>query len=128
VRRSSPERLKAWSCGSPPTALVDLDARTLDVLLRADEVAGQAQAEVLDLADRRLLREGVHGVLLRVGRQHPGVVAGQVRRGQLTAQGRRHREVLQVVHRAVAADRHQADLRLAVLVGAQGDGHGQLPR
>ena len=62
---------------------------------------------------------GERGVLLGVGRQHRGLVAGDVRVGELAAQRRRHVEVADLVARRVPDDPDDAVLRLAVLVGSQ---------
>ena len=71
-----------------------------------------------------LLRERERGVLLRVGRDDERVVAGEVRVDQgRTAQLRADVEVDDLVARGVAVDPHDAVLGLAVLVGAQADGH-----
>jgi hypothetical protein len=43
--------------------------------------------------------------------------------GEVAAQRRGHVQVLDLVPVTVAGDVHQADLRLAVLVVAEGDGH-----
>src|SRR5215469_15945909 len=84
----------------------------------------EPERELLDLAHPVLLGEGVDGVLLRVGGDDLGVVAAQVRVGEVAAQRARHVQVLDLVPPAVAGDVDQADLRLAVLIVAEGDGHG----
>ena len=63
-----------------PGVLLDLDPRAGDRLDVVDEVPGQVEAVVLDLADALLLGVRVAGLLLGVGRQHVGLVAGVVRR------------------------------------------------
>src|SRR5580693_8230539 len=85
-----------------------------------------AQRELLDLAHPVLLGEGVDGVLLRISGDDLGVVADQVRVGEVATQRARHVQVLDLVPVAVPGDVDQADLRLAVLIVAEGDGHDEL--
>ena len=110
-----------------PPVLLDADLRAGHPLEGVREVPAQAQGERLDLAHPVLLGEGVDGVLLGVGRHDVGVVTLQVRGGEVAAQRGRHVQVLDLVPVAVAVDVHQADLRLAVLVLAERDGHHELP-
>src|SRR6266568_1114883 len=110
-----------------PGVLLDADLRAGHPLEGGREVPAQAQRELLDLAHPVLLGEGVDGVLLGVGGHDLGVVAPQVRVGEVAAQRGRHVQVLDLVPVTVAGHVHQADLRLAVLVVTEGDGHAQLP-
>ena len=110
-----------------PAVLLDGDLRAGHPLEVVHEVPAQAEPELLDLAHPVLLGEGVDGVLLRVGGDDLGVVAGQVGVGEVAAQRGGHVQVLDLVPVTVAGDVHQADLRLAVLVVAEGDGHDVSP-
>jgi CRISPR/Cas system-associated exonuclease Cas4 (RecB family) len=107
-----------------PAVLLDPDLGPGDPFEVIDEVAAQAQAEVLDLAHPVLLGEGVDGVLLGVGGDDVRVVARQVRGGEVAAQRGGHVQILDLVPVAVPGDVDQADLGLAVLVVAERDGHG----
>lgn len=111
-----------------PAVLLDPDARAGDVAELAGEVPAEAQREVLDLADRLLLGEGVDGVLLRVGGHHVGVVAGEVGAFEVSPQRGGHGEVAEFVHRTRAPHGDHPDFGFPVLVRPQRDPHGQLPR
>jgi hypothetical protein len=117
----------------PPTSILahgyssQVDAGLGDRLEVVHEVPGQAQPEVLDLADRRLLGKGVHGALLGVGQDQVGVVAAQVDVGQVAGQGEADVEVLELVAVPVPGDPDHADLGLPVLVVSEADGHRELP-
>src|SRR5206468_10615005 len=102
--------------------LLDLDAGAVD-RLEADEVPPEPEREVLDLTYRRLPREGEDGVLLGVGRDDVGVLAGQVDVLEVAGQGDADREVLEAVAVTVAGDRDHPHLGLAVLVGAEDHAH-----
>ncbi len=106
-----------------PAVLVDFHAGAGHRLDVVGEVARQRQRVVLDLADAPLLGEGETRVLLRVGRQHLGLVAGQVRGGEVAAERRRYVEVADLVPIGVAVDAHDSGLGLAVLVVAEHDRH-----
>ena len=110
-----------------PAVLVDLDPTTLDGLDVVDEVPTEREGIVLDLADALLLGVGVAGLLLGVGRQHPGLVAGQVGAGEVAAERRGDVDVADLVAFGVAVDAHDAVLRLAVLVGSEHDAHDHFP-
>src|SRR5215469_1343757 len=71
---------------SVPRVFVDLDPRSVDGVDVVDEMPAQIEGVVLDLADPLLLGEREAGVLLRVGGQHLGLVAGHVRVGEVAAQ------------------------------------------
>src|SRR5262245_9439618 len=92
--------------------------------VRVDEMLGEPAGKVLDLTDAVFLGKGVHGVLLRVGRQHLCVVAGQVDVGKVAGECDADRQVAKVV--AVTAPGYpcEPDLRLAVLVLAEDHIHG----
>ena len=101
-----------------PGVLLDLDAGALDRLDVADEVAGEGEREVLDLADAFLLRVRVDGLLLRVGRQDARLVADQMGVGEVAAKRRRDVEVANLMASRVAVDPHDAVLGLPILVRA----------
>jgi hypothetical protein len=88
-----------------------------------DEVAGQQRSERLRGRHAVLAGERVDRVLLGVSGQHGGVVAGEVGGGEVAGERHAHVEVDQLV-RVRAADLHDADLGLAVVVRTQ----HQLPR
>jgi hypothetical protein len=88
---------------------------------RAREVVGEAQQELLGRADP-IPGEREDGVLLRVGRHDVPVVALEMRGGEVPAELRRDAEVVDLVPVAAAGDLDDADLRLAVPVGAEDDG------
>ena len=71
-----------------PAVLLDGDLRPGHPLEVVHEVPAQPEPEVLDLTHPVLLGEGVDGVLLRVGGDDLGVVAGQVGVGEVAAQRR----------------------------------------
>src|SRR5690606_32258014 len=106
-----------------PAVLFDQDAGAVHRRLGGDEVPAQSQREVLYLADRLLLGEGVDGVLLGVGGQDRRVVAFVVGGVEVATQRRADGEVLDAVPGGAAVHRNQADFRLAVLVGADDDPH-----
>jgi len=106
-----------------PAVLLDADLRAGHPLEVVHEVPAEPKREFLDLAHPVLLGEGVDGVLLRIGGDDLGVVADQVGVGEVAAQRGGHVQVLDLVPVTVTGDVHQADLRLAVLVVAEGDGH-----
>jgi hypothetical protein len=109
--------------GDPvPSVGLDGDPRAGDPRIRPGEVPRQAQREGLRLADA-LAGEGEHRVLLGVGGQHVGVVAGGVRGGEVPAQAGADGKVDQAVPRAVAVHRDDPHLGLAVLVAPEPDRH-----
>ena len=88
-----------------------------------------AEHDVVDLVDALLLGEGEGGVLLGVGGQDVCLVAGDVGVVEPASQRGGDVEVPDLVAGGVAVDADDAALGLAVLVGAQANGHGdQLPR
>jgi hypothetical protein len=91
-------------------------------------VLRQRDAERLRLADgvACLLREGVDGVLGRVGGEALGVVAGVVHVVEVADQRDAHVVVGDLVRLGVAEDAHDAGLGFSVLVVAQRDGHRSL--
>ena len=97
----------------------------VDLRVVVDEVPPQPQRELLDFTHPVLLGEGVDGVLLGVGGDDLGVVAGQVRVGEVAAQRGGHVQVLDLVPLALASDADQPDLRLTVLIVTERDGHGE---
>jgi hypothetical protein len=103
-----------------------VDAGTVDGRGGVHEVPREPQRELLDRADT-VAGEGVHRVLLRVGRQHPGVVADQVRGRQVPGERGADVEVGDPVLVRTAVHTDQPYLGLAVLVGPESDVH-QLPR
>jgi hypothetical protein len=104
-----------------PAELLGLPPATGDPLELAHEMAAQGHQEPLGRPDAVLLREGVHGVLLGVGRHHLAVVADGVARLEVPAELGGDVEVLDVVHVGVPGDPDDADLGLAVLVRTQDD-------
>ena len=106
-----------------------LDPRAVGPGRRREEVVRQREAELLRRLDALLLGEGEHRVLLRVGRQDLALIALDVGRTEVAAQGGADGQVPDLVPRRVPVDADDMDLRLAVLVGSEPDGHAsQLPR
>ena len=106
-----------------PARRLDVHARAVDRLERGDEVARQAQRELLDLPHRLLPGEREHGVLLRVGRHDVGVVAGDVDVLQIAGERDPDVEVAEPVLGCGPVDGDHPDLRLAVLVGSDPHAH-----
>jgi hypothetical protein len=107
--------------------LVDLDPAALDRFDIVDEVPAERQGEVLDLANTDLLREGVDGLFLGIGWQHPGLVPDEVGSAEVAAQRGRDVQVADLVPVGVAVDPDHPVLRLAVLVRSEHDAHGSAP-
>jgi hypothetical protein len=105
-----------------PAVLLDLDPGPGDPRVRPGEVAGQPQPEVLDLADP-VPGQREDRVLLGVGGQHVGVVAGQVGGGEVAPQRRGDGQVLDGVPVGAAVDGDHPHLGLPVLVRPQLDAH-----
>ena len=95
-----------------PAVLGDLHPGAGDPRVRAGEVPGQPQPEVLDLADP-VPGEGEDGVLLRVGGQHVRVVAGQVGGGEVAAQ--RASDTVRSLSRCRGAPRSTTTTRTSAL-------------
>src|SRR5207245_4883470 len=106
-----------------PRILLDRHARAMDGSELSGEMAGKAQREFLDLADRHFLREREHGVLLRVGGNDLAVVARRVTGVELARERDAHVDVFDRMGLAVPGHANQVRLRLAVLVVAQDDRH-----
>src|SRR5215470_1257792 len=84
---------------------------------------GQARRKRLDVIDRILPRERVHGVLHRVGRQTAAVVAFDIDPLEGTLERDTEREIDQVVRIGTAANLHQPHVRFAISVPAQSGHH-----
>src|SRR5882672_8513122 len=115
VRFASGDNARPW-------LFLDRYSSALYRRMVADELVGESKGEVLDLADRRILRQCEDGVLLRVGRDHLAVVAGQMCGGEVTRQHDAHGHVLDVVNRPLGTALGDADdmgLGLPVLVVAK---------
>ena len=103
---------------------LDRNAAHLRVLFQ--EMPCQRHGEPLGLLAEQVFRQHVHGVLHRVGEDHPGVVARGVRRVEVAAQPHGHFEFLERVRRAIAQDLEHAHARFAVLMVDQFCAHGFL--
>ena len=110
-----------------PGVLLDLDPGTGHRLDVVHEVPTQRERVVFDLIDAVLLGEREAGVLLRVGRQHPRLIAGDVGGVEIAPQTGRHVDVAQLVPGPVPHHPDHADLGLAVLIGSQDDAHRSAP-
>src|ERR1700736_306786 len=106
-----------------PWILLDRHARAMDGSELSSEMPGQAQRELLDLADRRFLRERKHGVLLRVGGNDLAVVAHGMAVTEVARKRDAHVDVLDRMGLAVPGHADQVRLRFAVLVVAEDDRH-----
>jgi hypothetical protein len=97
-----------------------------------EEALREAHAEALDVGHVVVaLGQRVDRVAHRVGGEHPGVVARDVRGREVALERDVDREVGEVVAVGPARDLHEAHARLAVVVPAyDGGGHRsfQLPR
>ena len=93
----------------------------------AGEVARQRGGEVRQGLQRVLGGEGVDDVAHRVGGRQAGVVAVDVDRLEVPAQGDVGGQVAQQVALRAARDLDDADLGLAVRVGAEAGGHRSAP-
>src|SRR4030095_15231594 len=80
-----------------------------------DKVTGQPQAEGLNGVDT-VPGEGVHRVLLRVGRQYVRVVAGEMGVGEVSREGDADVEIDEVVPVLGTSQPYQAHLGLSVVV------------
>jgi hypothetical protein len=92
----------------------------------AGEMSSQAEAELFDLAHRRLFRKGKYRVLLRVRGHDVGVVAIDVAGLEVAGKRDGDGKVLDLVGAAISGDADQMRLRLPVLVVAEDDFHWPL--
>jgi hypothetical protein len=81
------------------------------------EVAAEAERELLDLPDRRLLGEGEDGVLLGIGGYDVGVVAGDVDILEIAGERDADVQVAELVALGIPRDRNHPHPGLAVLIG-----------
>ena len=109
-----------------PAVLADADGRPAD-LREGQEVGREDRPERLDRAGEVLRRQGVDGVLHRVGRDDQGVVAGRVGGREVTFEGDIHGEVTDPVAARIADDLDEPDRLLAVRVRAELDHAGTSP-
>ncbi len=82
----SQESVIIWMAGNVdplPAIFNDFHPGARGPFTGSDEMPGEPQAEFLDLADTTVAREGIDGVLLRVGGQHVAVVPVEVRAGEV---------------------------------------------
>ena len=105
-----------------PGGFVDVHAGAVDGRELADEMPGQPEAEILDVADR-VAREGENGVLLGVSRHDFAVVPAEVRLGEIARKRNGDCEVPNFMGPTGLCDPNDMRLRLAVLVVAEDDGH-----
>ena len=106
-----------------PLVFLDCHPRATDRFKAGGEVASQADPKLLTLPHRRFLGEREHGVLLRVGRHHLGVVAGDMAGLEVTGERDADHEVFDLVTFAIAGHTNQVRFGLPVLVVAEDDRH-----
>ena len=98
----------------PPGTLYDTDARMRNVSEVLDEVAAQRPGERLEVAQIKLPREDVNGVLNRIGGNDQRIIGSGVRRCEVAVQFDVYGDFDHFVLVAVAVDLGEPHARLTV--------------
>src|SRR4029077_487366 len=129
LRLRAHERVRVRPAGhldASPRMLLDRHPSAIDGPEVACEMASQAEAELLDLAYRRLFCERKHRVLLCVSGHDVAVVTVGVAGFEVAGQRDGDGDVFDLVNGAMSGDADHVGLGLAVLVVAENDGHRPL--
>ena len=97
-----------------PEMLDEVYGHTRQAIVLGQKVARESLAERLGLLNRLGRRQGIHGILHRVGRQHRGVVAIRVRGVVVSFEAHGNRQIPQIVEVRSAEYLHEPNAFLAV--------------